>query len=113
MILGSGALLLPGLVATQLPSIGAALILHPLHRHVVAAPPTMCQNVTFNGDGVSLQGWQGQGSGSHKGTLIYLHGVSDNRASGAGVMEHFRKRGFDVVAYDSRAQGGSGGDVST
>ena len=73
----------------------------------------MCQKVTFNGDGVSLQGWRGQGAGSRRGTLIYLHGVSDNRASGAGIMERYRKRGFDVVAYDSRAQGESGGDVST
>ncbi|MEI6655755.1 MAG: alpha/beta hydrolase [Verrucomicrobiota bacterium] len=113
MLIASGALLLLGVVAIQLPSIGAALILHPVHRHVVATPPNMCQKVTFNGDGVSLQGWRGQGSGSHRGTLIYLHGVSDNRASGAGVMERYRKRGFDVVAYDSRAQGESGGDVST
>ena len=113
MIIGSGALLLLGVVASQLPSIGAALILHPLHRHVVAAPPTMCQEVTFSGDGVSLKGWRGQGTGSRRGTLIYLHGVADNRASGAGIMERFRKRGFDVVAYDSRAQGESGGEAST
>ncbi|MEI6175782.1 MAG: alpha/beta fold hydrolase, partial [Verrucomicrobiota bacterium] len=45
--------------------------------------------------------------------MIYLHGVSDNRASGAGVIDLFRKRGFDVVAYDSRANGDSGGDVAT
>ena len=113
MITGSGMLLLLGVVACQLPSIGAALILHPLRRHVVAAPPAMCQKVTFSGDGVSLQGWRGQAAGTRRGTLVYLHGVADNRASGAGVMERFRKRGFDVVAYDSRAQGESGGDAST
>ena len=112
-IIGSGIFLLLGVVASQLPSIGAALILHPLHRRVVAAPPGMCRKVTFVGDGVSLQGWRGQAAGTRRGTLIYLHGVSDNRASGAGVMERFRKRGFDVVAYDSRAQGESGGDAST
>jgi len=113
MTIGSGMLVLLGGVASQLPSIGAALIVHPLHRHVVAAPPTMCQKVTFSGDGVILQGWRGQAAGTRRGTLIYLHGVADNRASGAGVMARFRKRGFDVVAYDSRAQGDSGGDAST
>jgi pimeloyl-ACP methyl ester carboxylesterase len=113
MIIGSGVLLLLGVVASQLPSIGAALILHPLHRRVVAAAPGMCQKVTFIGDGVSLQGWRGQAAGTRRGALIYLHGVSDNRASGAGIMERFRKRGFDVVAYDSRAQGESEGDAST
>lgn len=62
---------------------------------------------------MSLQGWRGDASGSFRGTLIYLHGVADNRASGAGVIERFRKRGFDVVAYDSRAHGESGGDACT
>ena len=55
----------------------------------------------------------GEGVGDRRGTLIYLHGVADNRASGAGVIERFRKRGFDVVAYDSRAHGESDGDACT
>ena len=113
MIIGSGMLLLLGVAASQLPSIGAALILHPVHRHVVVAPPPGYHEVTFSGEGVSLQGWRGQAVGNRRGTLIYLHGVADNRASGAGVIERFRKRGFDVVAYDSRANGESGGEAST
>ena len=44
---------------------------------------------------------------------MYLHGVADNRGSGAGVIERFGKRGFDVVAYDSRAHGESPGDACT
>lgn len=113
LIIASGMFLLLGEAACQLPSMGAAQILHPLHRRVVAAPPTMCRNVAFRGDGVSLQGWRGQAAGTRRGTLIYLHGIAENRASGAGVMEHYRQRGFDVVAYDSRAQGESAGDAST
>ena len=112
MILGFGVLLL-GVAASQLPSLGAGLILHPLHRRVVAAPPPMCQEVTFRGEGVDLQGWRGEVPGKSRGTLIYLHGVADNRVSGAGVLERFFKRGFDVVAYDSRAHGSSGGDACT
>ena len=113
MIIGSGALLLLGVAASQLPSIGAALILHPVHRHVAVAPPPGYHEVTFSGEGVSLRGWRGQASGDRRGTLIYLHGVADNRASGAGVIERFRKRGFDVAAYDSRAHGESGGESCT
>src|SRR5688572_7017909 len=90
----SGMFLLLGVAASQLPSIGASLILHPFRRPVVAAPPPGCQEVILNGDGVSLRGWRGASIGERRGTLIYLHGVADNRASGTGVIERFRKRGF-------------------
>lgn len=106
-------LLLIVFVVSQLPAIGAAMILHPPHRPMMASPPPGCVEVSFNGAGVKLQGWRGQGVGNPRGTLICLHGVSDNRASGAGIMERFRKRGFDVVAYDSRANGESEGDACT
>ena len=113
MVTSSVILLLLGVAATQLARIGAALILHPPHRRATTAPPPQCHEVTFHGDGVSLQGWRGNASGNSRGTLIYLHGVADNRASGAGVIERFQKRGFDVVAYDSRAHGKSGGAACT
>jgi pimeloyl-ACP methyl ester carboxylesterase len=113
MIIGFGALVILGAAATQLPSIGAGLILHPPHRRVVATPPSSCQKVTFRGEGVNLQGWRGEAEGKRRGTLIYLHGIADNRASGAGVLERFRKQGFDVLAFDSRAHGESEGDACT
>ena len=113
MRIGIGALLLSGVVASQLHSVGAWLILHPIHRHVIAAPPPGCEDVTFQGEGVTLHGWRGRASGNRRGTLIYLHGFADNRASGAGIIGHFRDHGFDVVAYDSRAHGESGGDACT
>jgi len=113
MIIGLGALLLLGMVATQLSAIGARLILHPPHRRVAATPPPSCQNITFKVAGANLRGWRGNAIGRRRGTLIYLHGVADNRASGAEVMERFRERGFDVVAYDSRAHGESEGDACT
>jgi len=111
--LGTGGLVLLGAAACRLPSIGAGLILHPPHRRVVTALPPMCDEVAFRGAGVTLRGWRGRASGERRGTLIYLHGVADNRASGTGVIERFRKRGFDVVAYDSRAHGASDGHGST
>ncbi|MES2660908.1 MAG: alpha/beta fold hydrolase [Verrucomicrobiota bacterium] len=106
-------LVLAGVTVSQFPEIGAALILHPPHRRVTAPPPPLCHEVTFQGDGAPLRGWRGHASGNHRGTLIYLHGVADNRAGGAGVINRFQKRGFDVIAYDSRAHGESGGDACT
>jgi fermentation-respiration switch protein FrsA (DUF1100 family) len=42
-----------------------------------------------------------------------LHGVADNRGSSTSIADHFVPRGFDVIAYDSRAHGESEGDACT
>ncbi len=105
--------LLLAVIGFNLPTIGAALILHPPRRTVAAGPPAGCEKVTFSGGELKLQGWHGPSSGKRRGTVIYLHGVADNRTSGAGVLERFRERGFDVVAYDSRAHGESDGEACT
>jgi pimeloyl-ACP methyl ester carboxylesterase len=42
-----------------------------------------------------------------------LHGLGDNRGGSLGIARHFTARGFDVLAYDGRAQGESGGDACT
>jgi len=44
---------------------------------------------------------------------VYLHGIADNRTSAVGVIDRFVARGFDVLAYDGRAHGESGGDACT
>jgi uncharacterized protein len=113
LVLGGGALLLVAVAASQLPGIGAGAMLHPYHRKVAQKIPARCEAVTFKGDGVELQGWRSDAEGTRRGTLIYLHGVADNRVSGLGIMERFRKQGFDVLAYDSRAHGESGGAACT
>ena len=111
--LGFGTLLLIVVIAVFLPAIGAGIILHPPHRKMNTAPPVTCEAVVMKGDGVDLHGWRGQAEGEARGTIIYLHGLADNRAGGAGVLERFQRRGFDVIAYDSRAHGASGGDACT
>src|SRR5437867_3160186 len=101
-------------VATrQLPVLGAGGLLRPTRRRVVERPPQTCHDATFSGAGVRLIGWECNASGARRGTLVYLHGTADNRASGTGVIERFGKRGFDVVAYDSRAHGESDGEACT
>lgn len=102
-----------GALVTQLPALGAGGLLHPSRRRVVGTAPTGCDDVVFAGEGVTLKGWRCNASGHRRGALVYLHGVADNRTSAVGVIERFRSRGFDVVAYDSRAHGESDGDVCT
>lgn len=79
----------------------------------MVAPPSGCEAATFAGAGVALQGWRCPTSARRRGTVIYLHGIADNRTSAAGVIDRFGRRGFDVLAYDSRAHGESAGDVCT
>ena len=115
-VLAIGVLLLVAVgvgVERQLPTIGAGALLHP-SRHTRSAPmPAPCDDVTYQGADVSLAGWRCHAVGVSRGTIVYLHGIADNRGSAAGVIMRFQPRGFDVIAYDSRAHGSSGGDACT
>lgn len=113
VLLSGIALLLVGAIAFLLPEIGAAMILHPPRKGVAEATPGFCKRVAFQREGLTLHGWRSDAVGARRGTVIYLHGLADNRVGGAGVIERFRKRGFDVVAFDSRAHGASGGHAVT
>jgi len=110
-----GGLLLVALAVTasQLPAAGAGGLLHPARHRVAALPPPTCQDSTFSGEGLDLKGWRCHAAAGRRGTLVYLHGIADNRTSAVGVIDRFGKRGFDVIAYDSRAHGESAGDVCT
>lgn len=105
--------LLAGAAATQLPSAGAGALLHPGRRPLTTARPAGCADETFTGADVRLQGWRCAATAARRGTIVYLHGVADNRAGAASVAERFGPLGFDVVAYDSRAHGASDGDACT
>jgi uncharacterized protein len=76
-------------------------------------PKLPFDRVDLEGEGVVLRGWWFHGSGQKRGTLVYLHGVGDNRGSSVGIADHYVPRGFDVIAYDSRAHGDSQGDACT
>ena len=111
-----GAVIAAALIAAALimaPSIAAGGLLYPARHALRAAIPPGCENRDFQGDDVTLRGWQCGSIGKRRGTIIYLHGVADNRGSSAGVVQRFTPRGFDVVAYDSRRHGQSPGEVCT
>lgn len=102
-----------GVARDQLPAAGANGLLRPARSSVIAVPPAACQDEVFRGDGLRLRGWRCPTSTARRGTLVYLHGIADNRSGAVGVVERFGKRGLDVVAYDSRAHGESDGSICT
>jgi alpha-beta hydrolase superfamily lysophospholipase len=86
--------------------------LHPPRRPLTRQPDRPFEAVTFDGAGLKLKGWWFHAAAA-RGTVVILHGVGDNRGSSVGVADHFLGRGFDVVAYDSRAHGESEGNACT
>jgi len=97
----------------QLPGIGAGALLYPSRHAAAGGPPAGCADTAFAGAGVTLRGWTCTPPGAVRGTIVYLHGNANHHGSATGVIQRFLPRGFRVVAYDSRAQGVSGGEVCT
>lgn len=93
---------------------GAAAIVHPQRKPLAAEPALAHRPVVATGDrGATLRGWLFPARGPSRGLVVYLHGVADNRASGLGLAERYVARGYDVLLYDARAHGASGGDACT
>jgi alpha-beta hydrolase superfamily lysophospholipase len=108
-----GCLLVVGVAGCMPPSWAANALLHPARQPVTQKPGPPFEAVQFDGAGVQLKGWWVRAPAPKRGTVVYLHGVADNRGSSIGIAQHFLARGFDVIAYDSRAHGESGGDACT
>jgi pimeloyl-ACP methyl ester carboxylesterase len=105
--------------------LGPLIILQP--RRLTTEDYRSCTNITSPADlrlpfedlgvqardGVTLVGWFVSAESVAKGTIIYLHGVGDNRISGLPVAETFHDHGYNVCLYDSRRHGDSGGKFCT
>lgn len=102
-----------GIAATQWPAIGAGALLFPHRTHNSRPLPDGCAERRFAGDGVTLDGWECKARHARRGTIIYLHGIADNRGSVIGTLGTFLPIGFDVIAYDARAHGTSTGEHCT
>jgi pimeloyl-ACP methyl ester carboxylesterase len=94
------------------PGWAANALLHPPRRPVTQVPKVKFEKVDLD-VGIHLVGWMFRTEQPRRGLLVYLHGLGDNRASGISIAQHFNAKGFDVLAYDSRAHGESGGDACT
>ena len=107
------AVCLCALVASCMPPSWAAnALLHPSRRPVTQVPTGKYEKVDLD-VGIHLVGWLFRTDRPRRGLLVYLHGLGDNRSSGIWIAQHFNALGFDVLAYDSRAHGESGGDACT
>ena len=102
-----------GVIQHRAPAWAAAALLHPARRAVVGVPPIPFETVALTVNGLTLRGWRFPAAGTPRGTIVYLHGIADNRASAIGVAQRFGPLGYDVLAYDSRAHGASDGSVCT
>lgn len=66
------------------PSWGANAILHPQRRPLTRQPARPFDAVDLDGAGVKLKGWWFHAA-ERRGTLVYLHGVADNRGTSVGI----------------------------
>jgi pimeloyl-ACP methyl ester carboxylesterase len=107
------ALLVIALAFTVVPPVAAGGLLHPARVALYHGRPPGCVEREFDGSGLTLRGWSCAATGERRGSVVYLHGVADNRSSAIGVIDRLTTRGFDVIAYDSRAHGDSDGETCT
>jgi hypothetical protein len=64
-------------------------------------------------DSAVLKGWWFVPSGRSRGTVIVMHGHTDNRTAMLGLAELLVADGYRVLAPDARAHGSSGGELAT
>jgi uncharacterized protein len=118
-------LLFPLLLSAVAGWMGAPGFLHP-EKRALTADMLRDADVTFGQigahreefdvrapDGAMLRGWKVGAAKPNGAWVLVFHGVADNRY---GMTEHARlllQSGYGVVMMDSRAHGGSGGEIAT
>lgn len=113
-------LLLAGVGAISYVSYRAGQsLLHPAREAVTATPDAeglAWEPVALlTEDGVPLVGWwmPADATPADNGTVLFLHGYSDNRAQSLEVAPFLLRAGYNVLTFDFRAHGESGGDFTT
>lgn len=118
--------LLAGLVAALLVVAGGAVafvswrsaesLVHPARVAPSATPADVglaYERVTFaSADGIPLVGWW-MPAPHAKGTVIVLHGYGESKNQSLAYAPFLHDAGYDVLAFDFRAHGESGGDHTT
>src|SRR5512140_932833 len=112
-------------VSAVLMVIGPGLLLQPYRRTIeyyrritpILHPSDLnlpCEELTLRtAEGISLYCWLIKAPGFARGTVIYLHGVSECVIVGLPVAKLLHDRGYNVFLYDSRRHGNSGGSFCT
>jgi hypothetical protein len=117
MLIGYAVAIVVGCVALfyGLRWLELAVTFHPerltMDRRV--APPAGASDVWFTAaDGTRLHGWYFSGNVMlEKATIIYFHGNGGNITNVGWIGEYFSKRGFNILLFDYRGYGLSGGEL--
>lgn len=64
-------------------------------------------------DGVTIQGWWMPSGKTSTETVIVCHGLGANKSNQLSLASHFTAAGFNVLIFDFRAHGHSGGQISS
>jgi uncharacterized protein len=83
-------------------------ILHPSDLGLAYADVTL-----KTPEGIPLECWLIPAPGTARGTVLYLHGVSECRIVGLPMAKRLHDLGYHVFLYDSRRHGDSGGKYCT
>jgi uncharacterized protein len=112
-------------LSTVLFIIGPAMLLHPHRRNVdyyrrhtsILHPSDLslpCEEIELKtAEGYLLSCWLVSAGERARGTVIFLHGVSECKIVGLPVTKRLHDVGFNVFLHDSRWHGDSGGHVCT
>jgi pimeloyl-ACP methyl ester carboxylesterase len=94
--------------------LGASALVTPLRIPVLRAPDLPRTDVAFStNEGHRLRGWYFHSGKPNAPLVIYLHGHNHARVHGNDAFAPLLARAFDVLAYDQRAHGASGGHACT
>lgn len=69
--------------------------------------------VLMSAEGIPLSSWLIRPSGISRGTILYLHGVSECKIAGLPMAGLLADHGFNILLYDARRHGDSGGSYCT
>ena len=83
-------------------------LLHPRDAHLPFEELTL-----KTAEGIALSCWLIAAQRPARGTVIYLHGVSESKIVGLPMTRELHDRGYNVCLYDSRRHGESGGKYCT
>ena len=105
--------------------VGPSLLLQPYRRtieyyrrHTSLLYPSQLpyrheEFTLASAEGVPLSCWLLHPAGEPRGTVVYLHGVSESKISGLPMANLLCEAGFLVMLYDARRHGDSGGHFCT
>ena len=112
----AATLLLASLGVGAVSYVAADKLVHPereLRRATPASRGLDFERVAFTADdGVGLVGWW-MPSDDARGTVIFLHGYGASKTQALAVAPFLVRAGYQVLAFDFRAHGESGGAYTT